>query len=522
MTAAATALVVLAGVPGGIAQAGPLGVNTRDVPGVGGGPNVPPPNLPGPADRILDDVVRDVNGLTDSVVPPAPAPPVPQPPGAGAEPGAGQGGADGARPGEQPQLRGDGSGEAGDRAGGGDRDRPAPGDVSNASVAIGTAETGSNSLPGQFVDALEALPLSLLIAVIAIAALGIAMAVRSAWLAALAKRLRRHEQELEADVGALQSALLPAVPARIGEVELSVACRPADGPAAGGDFYDVLELDERRVALLIGDVSGHGREALTATALVHYTLRAYLEAGTRPRQALRLTDQALTGRLGEHYATVVAAVYDVATSTLDYATAGHPSPLLGGAGEDRAIEALAPPIGVGCPSGARETRISIRPGTRICLFTDGLIEASTGGGARFERRGLGELLERLDGRCDAEELLDRLGRQATPSDDATVLLLHPEAAAGDGTVVEEIELEPRAATVLPGVLESFGMTTEQADAVMAEVLRRLDGRVRTLLRLTRRGPQVDWELTDNRRLREISTPPAQSNGTSQQPLVAAG
>ena len=155
------------------------------------------------------------------------------------------------------------------------------------------AATRPTAFPEQFFKALEALPLSLLVALLAIAGLGIAMAIRSAWLAALARRLRRHERELEEDVGVLQAALLPGVPERLGDVELSLACRSADGPAAGGDFYDVLQLDDRTIAILVGDVSGHGKDALTATALVHYTLRAYLEAGTRPRQALRLADHAL-------------------------------------------------------------------------------------------------------------------------------------------------------------------------------------------------------------------------------------
>ena len=333
------------------------------------------------------------------------------------------------------------------------------------------------------------------------------MAIRSAWLAALARRLRRHERELEADVGALQSALLPAVPGRIGDVEVSLACRSADGPAAGGDFYDVLELDDRTIAILVGDVSGHGKEALTATALVHYTLRAYLEAGTGPRQALRLADHALRDRLGDHYATVVTAVYDIPTATLNYALAGHPAPLICDSEPDRLVPGLSTPLGIGPAAGTRETTVTLRPGSRICLFTDGLSEASVGDGDRLEREGLEAMIADLNGSCDADTLLDRVGRDADLDDDATVLLLQPGTASGDGTIVEELELQPSSAETLPGFLESCGMTPAQVESAMAEVLQRLDSRVRTLLRLTRRAGQVEWELTDNRRLREISTLP---------------
>jgi serine phosphatase RsbU (regulator of sigma subunit) len=494
------------------ADADLLGIQTPDVPGV---PDVEGPNVPGPAGQIVDDVVRNVNDATGSVAPPAvPAPPV-TPPVGGTEPAdpSRQGGSSGGgnREGESGQASSGPGGPGSDRraTGTGERERR----VDPAAAAIGApADDEAESLPEQFFKALEALPLSLLLALLAIAALGIAMAIRSAWLAALARRLRRHERELEEDVGVLQAALLPGVPERLGDVELSLACRSADGPAAGGDFYDVLQLDDRTIAVLVGDVSGHGKEALTATALVHYTLRAYLEAGTRPRQALRLADHALKDRLGDHYATVVAAVYDVPTATLEYATAGHPAPLILDGDPDRLVPGLSPPIGIGPSAGSRDTIVSLRPGSRVCFFTDGLIEATTGGEERLERDGLEGMIADLNGGCDADALLERLQREAEVSDDATVLLVQPDTAGGDGTIVEEVELQPSAAESLPGFLESCGMTEPQVEATMAQVLHRLDGRQRSLLKLTRRDGQVDWELSDNRRLREISSLPTRPAG----------
>jgi hypothetical protein len=320
-----------------------------------------------------------------------------------------------------------------------------------------------------------------------------------AWalLARTARYLRRQREHLLGEIGVLQGALLPNVPAELSRLQASVAYRPAEGLAAGGDFYDAFALGDGRVGIVVGDVAGHGREALMHTSLLRYTLRAYLEADLEPRVALQLAGRALD-RGFDTLATVVLAVYDPGRHVLRYASAGHPPPVfLGQADHVPVTQASSPPIGAGVPTGVRQTTVSLPSGSAVCFFTDGLIEARRGD-AMIGRLGLVEMIRELGPDASATQLLDRISREADRvSDDMAACMFRVSDGPNEAYLprVEEIELgrdEPLEPT-LGRFLAACGL---EPDAV-ADVTTRAGRAVRQFrgavvrVSLPRGGPRVE-------------------------------
>jgi serine phosphatase RsbU (regulator of sigma subunit) len=297
-------------------------------------------------------------------------------------------------------------------------------------------------------------PLRILLGVLL--ALAVTLGLRSRMVALRARRLERQRAQLLEDVGLLQAALLPVPPARLGPVGTSAAYRPADGPGAGGDFYDVFALADGRLAVIVGDVSGHGRQALPHTALVRFTLRAYLEAGLSPRSAVQTAGAVLERQLGDSFATVVAATYQPRERLLVYAAAGHPPPVVLGARSLAPVTLCAsPPIGVGMRTGTRQTVVSLPGSGQVCFHTDGLTDARVGTELFGELR-LARTLAALGPRTTAAALLDRVAAatDARPDDMAACLLCVEGAADAPPTVlVEELELDREAAAA--GRTEQF-------------------------------------------------------------------
>jgi len=290
---------------------------------------------------------------------------------------------------------------------------------------------------------INVIPAAVQIAIAGLVALALALGISSRLASLRARRLARQRRQLLEDVGLLQAALLPPVPARLGPVGTSSAYRPTSGPGAGGDFYDVFALGDGQVAVIVGDVSGHGRSALPQTTLVRFTLRAYLEAGMSPRSALQMAASVLERQLGESFATVVLATYHPRERTLVYACAGHPPPLVLGSEAIAPITVCSsPPIGAGQPTGMRQTVVSLPGESLVCFYTDGVLDARVGG-QLFGVRRLKLALAGLGPDATASALLDRVAEESDqhPDDMAACLLRVEGDRSAPSVQGEELELD---------------------------------------------------------------------------------
>jgi anti-anti-sigma factor len=225
----------------------------------------------------------------------------------------------------------------------------------------------------------------------------------------------------------LQRSLLPrALPPMDGITLAARYISGAAGTEAGGDWFEAVRLDERRIVLAIGDVVGRGTDAAAVMGQLRSAMRAYATAGMSPSAILTQLSRLSAGVPGAYASTALCAELDVTTGELRYARAGHPPPLV-----------IAPsgasgylPIGRGSvlgfgPEGHEELTATLTDGSALVLYTDGAVERR---GENLDR-GFERLAEAASwswpaspaALCDA--LVNRLLLEGAPSDDVALLVV---------------------------------------------------------------------------------------------------
>jgi PAS domain S-box-containing protein len=180
-------------------------------------------------------------------------------------------------------------------------------------------------------------------------------------------------------IGLLQAAALPTTLPELRGLRIAAVYEPADPrQPIGGDWYDVFALDDNRVAVLIADVAGHGHRAAVFMVQVRNVFRAIAAEQTEPGDVLiRAND--VTTRLNEPngpFVTCCYAVLDIGARTLRWAQAGHFSPLIVFADGTSTYldERPGPPLALFKAQRYESSSVEVRPGDRLLMFTDGLVE----------------------------------------------------------------------------------------------------------------------------------------------------
>ena len=176
----------------------------------------------------------------------------------------------------------------------------------------------------------------------------------------------------------LQEAITPRAsqPADLPGLEVAARYRPAGAAdLVSGDWYDTLVLPDKRVLIAVGDIAGHGLDAVTGMVAARNCLRGLAITGAAPAKLLGWLNRFAYHLVDGTYATAVCGIYDPGTGSLRLASAGHLPPILVRDGHASQL-----PIPGGLLLGAdpstayREMSASLRHGDVLLLFTDGLVE----------------------------------------------------------------------------------------------------------------------------------------------------
>ncbi|WP_019634396.1 ATP-binding SpoIIE family protein phosphatase [Actinomadura atramentaria] len=323
--------------------------------------------------------------------------------------------------------------------------------------------------------------------------IGMDFANRSAIFLESARRYGRER----ATALTLQRSLLPTGLSAPAPIEVRHRYLPGSKLVeVGGDWYESIPLPGARVALIVGDVAGHGVKAAVTMGRLRTAIHTLAGLDLPPAEALERLDS-LMRTLGErepHFATCAYVVYDAVSGRCEVASAGHLPPLLAPPGGPAAYLDVppAPPLGVGDgPVASRE--FAVEDGTLLFLYTDGLVENRA--------RDIDDGLARLRGVFDrGEPDLDELCRAALDGvyddrqrDDIAMLLARLHRIPADDHVSFDLPAEPAAVRRARGLirdrLRRWGLdaladtTVLLASELVTNAIRHADGRI--VLRLIR-------------------------------------
>lgn len=177
-------------------------------------------------------------------------------------------------------------------------------------------------------------------------------------------------------VGSIQRSFLPAKFPQHPNIEFGHFYGPCQ--SAGGDYFDVIEISNSHLGLLIADVTGHGAPAAVVMAITHTLMHSFMSTFQYPSTVLKVANEKLNAHLAPtFYVTMFYSVLNLQTMTLRYASAGH-EPMMLYRAKSNSVEWLKTeqgfPLKLMASDDFDEKEVNIEIGDKLILYTDGMIE----------------------------------------------------------------------------------------------------------------------------------------------------
>ena len=198
--------------------------------------------------------------------------------------------------------------------------------------------------------------------------------------AALAIDNARLYQQQKEFADTMQRSLLPREHPAVPGLEVGEVYESSARVDVGGDVYDFLQLADGRLAVVVGDVTGHGVEATADMAMAKFVFRSLAREHPEPGDFLAAANDVVVGEIASgKFITMTYVAVDPAAGEVACANAGHPAPrLVLPDGSVRGLEAPGLVLGIDFGQEYDEVRAELPPGATIVLYTDGVIEARQG------------------------------------------------------------------------------------------------------------------------------------------------
>ncbi len=243
---------------------------------------------------------------------------------------------------------------------------------------------------------------------------------------AVGRQRMQREMEIAREV---QERLFPLNIPKVPGIELAGHCRPALG--VGGDYYDMIELEDGRLGIAIGDVSGKGIGAALLMASLRASLRGMTDGNSHDlaRMVRKLNRLVYESSTSNRYATFFFGIYDPKTRKLDYVNGGHNAPaILRGTEPAIRLEATGAVVGLLKDVVFEQESVQLQPGDLFIAYTDGISEAMTFEDEEWGDDRMIECAGAVQGNAASVlnalfEGADKFTAGAPQHDDMTVLLL---------------------------------------------------------------------------------------------------